>query len=53
MIRRESAEWSWVKSEEGAEGYIFASRLLERNLQSAIFNSVAERASGFFSFYTS
>jgi hypothetical protein len=45
MIRREKcgdAEWSWVRSEEGAEGYILGSRLQERNLQEAIFDSVAE-----------
>jgi hypothetical protein len=45
MIRREkceSTEWSWVRSEEGTEGYILGSRLHERNLQEEIFDSVAE-----------
>jgi hypothetical protein len=46
MIRQEKSddgvEWSWVRSERGAEGYILRARLHERHLQSAIFDSVAE-----------
>jgi hypothetical protein len=46
MIRQEKrddgAEWSWVRSEKGAEGYILRTRLQERRLQSAIFDSVVE-----------
>jgi hypothetical protein len=46
MIRQEKhddgTEWSWIRSEQGKEGYILRARLQERRLQSAIFDSVAE-----------